>query len=561
MMELTQIFQSSNSANDSIKSDSHRSERTGDSFEKVMEETSSRSQDQGDDNRIEDVEREENDHPRDASDETSQHAESGPGDDEQVVGETEVPLDHVKEEETSFTEIVSSTKAPNQADDSVPHGQSENTLLADTDSLDEQTVEADLPSGEGEVETVVGQSDISTPAGLATPPDGSSTPSVQAELDPETDASVVTQSGPSSAPTISVSSEVEAAGQPNSPVPSPQYASAKAVPQENQTGVSPVAAKPTEGAAVSQPPIVAGLGQTAQQAAASEALIEDGVSVSLEAQRQIARQIVLGDGRAAVPTASSQAQATLTNAGGEATIAATPPPSMAATTTSFVAPQVNAQAWRSTAQVTSTSSASLNATDGDSTTLLNAERGLHVRSDLGLSVDAKNGERSGSQSQYFGRPGEAIALPQMIAEASVRSGAVSFRTETPRLIGAQLADAAVSTGKRNVDVVLNPAELGRVSMKLTTTETGVTVVIQAERPETEDLMRRHIHELAKEFKEMGFTDIGFEFSGDGDSSQFGEGEGASGPALNGEGDAVANDDPVDILSNLNVTADGLDMRI
>jgi len=44
-------------------------------------------------------------------------------------------------------------------------------------------------------------------------------------------------------------------------------------------------------------------------------------------------------------------------------------------------------------------------------------------------------------------------------------------------------------------------------------DTGISVLITAERPETLDLMRRHIDQLAEEFRNLGYEDIGFEFTG------------------------------------------------
>lgn len=120
---------------------------------------------------------------------------------------------------------------------------------------------------------------------------------------------------------------------------------------------------------------------------------------------------------------------------------------------------------------------------------------------------------------------EVPGLSQLLTEAVLQPGTV-HRPETPRLIAAQLAQALVAKGERNVEVALNPEELGRVKMRVTTSDTGITVVIQTERPETGDLMRRHINELADEFRKMGFENVSFEFSGGG----------ASGGQANSEGD-------------------------
>lgn len=79
---------------------------------------------------------------------------------------------------------------------------------------------------------------------------------------------------------------------------------------------------------------------------------------------------------------------------------------------------------------------------------------------------------------------------------------------------AQQLGVALKTSQNGItELVLNPSELGRVEMRLTTTETGVTVHITAERTETQDLMRRHLEGLVSEFKQMGFRDVGFAFQG------------------------------------------------
>ena len=168
-----------------------------------------------------------------------------------------------------------------------------------------------------------------------------------------------------------------------------------------------------------------------------------------------------------------------------------------------------------------------------------------------------------SEEGMLQRGTENFALPQLLAEASVRSGAASFRAETPRLVAQQLAEAVATQGKRNVDISLNPRELGQVSMRISTTETGVTVVIQAERAETEDLMRRNIQDLAREFRQMGFTDINFRFGSEGQQGQSSTDSGQQGgKSLSGSGEAAEEaDSSLPLVQQLNVAADGLDMRI
>ncbi len=87
--------------------------------------------------------------------------------------------------------------------------------------------------------------------------------------------------------------------------------------------------------------------------------------------------------------------------------------------------------------------------------------------------------------------------------------------EIPRHVARQLADAARQMPERPVELTLNPAELGRVRLTFTLTDGGINVAVLAERGETMDLMRRHIETLAQEFRGLGYADVGFQFSQNG----------------------------------------------
>lgn len=87
------------------------------------------------------------------------------------------------------------------------------------------------------------------------------------------------------------------------------------------------------------------------------------------------------------------------------------------------------------------------------------------------------------------------------------------RSESARMVAAQLVNALIRAQNNKVEISLNPAELGRVRMVLATSAAGVEVSIAAERPETLELMRRHIDQLAEEFRRLGYDNIGFEFAG------------------------------------------------
>ncbi|WP_319825044.1 flagellar hook-length control protein FliK [Thalassovita sp.] len=69
-----------------------------------------------------------------------------------------------------------------------------------------------------------------------------------------------------------------------------------------------------------------------------------------------------------------------------------------------------------------------------------------------------------------------------------------------------LADTPMRPGEP-IEVSLAPEELGRVRLTARQTENGVVLIVQAERPETLDLMRRHLPELAQDLRTLGFGDV------------------------------------------------------
>lgn len=84
----------------------------------------------------------------------------------------------------------------------------------------------------------------------------------------------------------------------------------------------------------------------------------------------------------------------------------------------------------------------------------------------------------------------------------------------PAGFGLRLAEAVAHFPDRAVELTLTPEELGRVRMTLSTQDGVLALSIQADRPETIDLMRRHIDQLAQDFREIGFTDLSFNFGRD-----------------------------------------------
>ncbi len=85
------------------------------------------------------------------------------------------------------------------------------------------------------------------------------------------------------------------------------------------------------------------------------------------------------------------------------------------------------------------------------------------------------------------------------------------RSEQASLIGRQLVAVSHQAQGGGVELTLNPEELGRVRMGITGVDGAITVSILAERAETLDLMRKHMDQLAQEFRDIGYSDVSFAF--------------------------------------------------
>jgi hypothetical protein len=80
---------------------------------------------------------------------------------------------------------------------------------------------------------------------------------------------------------------------------------------------------------------------------------------------------------------------------------------------------------------------------------------------------------------------------------------------------ARLAETLTRHAGGMVEIALSPEELGRVRMSLHPSDSGITVNIATERPETHDLIRRHVEQLGAELRALGYGSVSFSFSGDG----------------------------------------------
>ena len=85
-------------------------------------------------------------------------------------------------------------------------------------------------------------------------------------------------------------------------------------------------------------------------------------------------------------------------------------------------------------------------------------------------------------------------------------------TVPPQAVMAQVAVAIGGTSDDRVELRLDPPELGRVQIHLTRLDGGIQAVVMADRPETQDLLRRHAEVLARELGSAGYDSVSLDFA-------------------------------------------------
>lgn len=157
-------------------------------------------------------------------------------------------------------------------------------------------------------------------------------------------------------------------------------------------------------------------------------------------------------------------------------------------------------------------------------------------------------------------PLEAFALGRSDGPAAPQSTTIpaTARADLAGHVARQIADVAHHMPARPVEITLSPEELGRVRLTVSTHESGIVLNIVAERPETVDLLRRHIGQLGQQFQSLGYESIAFSFSDGGDAQTSDHQEGNAAPQ------SAPTEDP-DIpalqIKLATGTAAGVDLRL
>jgi flagellar hook-length control protein FliK len=121
--------------------------------------------------------------------------------------------------------------------------------------------------------------------------------------------------------------------------------------------------------------------------------------------------------------------------------------------------------------------------------------------------------------------GVALSAPPARPETVTRAAPTPqgpAETALARSASEQIS-ARVSAEGGGFELALHPDELGRVHLHLHRGDQGSTLSIQADRPETLDLLRRNIAMLEQDLRALGHDGLTFRFSGgSADGGQQGE---------------------------------------
>ncbi|MBV7380419.1 flagellar hook-length control protein FliK [Maritimibacter dapengensis] len=99
------------------------------------------------------------------------------------------------------------------------------------------------------------------------------------------------------------------------------------------------------------------------------------------------------------------------------------------------------------------------------------------------------------------------------AQSSLVDAVTLARPETARHVVSQVADIVRMPADGRVEVTLRPEELGRLSLSFTQDAGTMNVSLSADRPETLELIRRNLDLLEQELRDMGFSNLAFDFGG------------------------------------------------
>ncbi|MEO0999207.1 MAG: flagellar hook-length control protein FliK [Pseudomonadota bacterium] len=134
-----------------------------------------------------------------------------------------------------------------------------------------------------------------------------------------------------------------------------------------------------------------------------------------------------------------------------------------------------------------------------------------------LLRDGEMAVRTGLSGDLGAAASVTGAAPGASAGAPVAAGAPMPPPVAQAL--APLLDRLETGRGGQVEIMLDPPELGRIRILVGAGEQGVTLLLQAERGETLELFRRHADALGRALDDAGFAGFTLDFGGGGASGE------------------------------------------
>ncbi|MEQ6249633.1 flagellar hook-length control protein FliK [Sulfitobacter sp. HNIBRBA3233] len=180
-----------------------------------------------------------------------------------------------------------------------------------------------------------------------------------------------------------------------------------------------------------------------------------------------------------------------------------------------------------------------------------------------VAAPAPPGGQSGEGSSLIATEPmtDLVWEPPRLSQGQTSAAQGAPRPEPAPQVMRQLVDILPSATQKPVEIVMSPRELGRVRLSVARDERNITVQILAERPETLDLMRRHIDQLGQSFRHMGFETISFSFGKGADSGQNLQGGQGDSAMITSDGGATPSADTPTAVTLQNEPSTGLDLRL
>lgn len=113
-------------------------------------------------------------------------------------------------------------------------------------------------------------------------------------------------------------------------------------------------------------------------------------------------------------------------------------------------------------------------------------------------------------------PGLDVTETRAAAEPRGEARLNAAAPDLPRQIALRLSEAPAEAAGEGVELRLSPEELGPVRLTLRQVDGQMTVMITVERPETLDLMRRHVDQLLQDMRSIGYASVRLDMQAQGD---------------------------------------------